>query len=450
MKLDVNVLKFLGKEDFRVLTAVEVGQKNHELVPLPLIESIAALRGGGAQRSARNLLRYKLLHHDSAKYDGYRLTPLGYDYLAIKALVNRGAISSVGSQIGVGKESDVFEVMNDEGDLMALKLHRLGRTSFRAVKSKRDYLKHRSSFSWLYLSRLAAAREYSFMVALADQGLPVPKPIDNNRHAVLMSMVPAIPLAQVQELHRPGDTFHQLMALMERLTKLGLVHCDYNEFNLLVDEQDTVTLIDFPQMVSVSHENSQELFDRDVDCVIKFFKTKIGYIPEQDEARPWTRPVFEELRQNLQSRLDIELQASGHPQASKKGKASLSPLDPVLGLEAESTSATEDDAESDGEQTVAPQVHVPMKVSKQQSQRAQALPSQPTVSPTLNGRPLSRDLQQEMCLMQPLLQEPRLRLSGSLQQGAKSMQLMTAKQLLLWAVKISQPQGSPMQLKLQA
>ena len=101
------------------------------------------------------------------------------------------------------------------------------------------------------------------------------------------------------------------------------------------------------------------------------------------------------------------------------------------------------------EQTVAPQVHVPMKVSKQQSQRAQALPSQPTVSPTLNGRPLSRDLQQEMCLMQPLLQEPRLRLSGSLRQGAKSMQLMTAKQLLLWAVKISQPQGSPMQLKVR-
>lgn len=36
-----------------------------------------------------------------------------------------------------------------------------------------------------------------------------------------------------------------------------------------VDTSDTVTLIDFPQMVSVSHENAQDLFDRDVDCVIK-------------------------------------------------------------------------------------------------------------------------------------------------------------------------------------
>ena len=39
-----------------------------------------------------------------------RLTYLGYDFLAIHALVKQGAISSVGRQIGVGKESDVFEV----------------------------------------------------------------------------------------------------------------------------------------------------------------------------------------------------------------------------------------------------------------------------------------------------------------------------------------------------
>ena len=40
------------------------------------------------------------------------------------------------------------QVLNDEGEVMALKVHRLGRTSFRAVKSKRDYLQHRTSFRW--------------------------------------------------------------------------------------------------------------------------------------------------------------------------------------------------------------------------------------------------------------------------------------------------------------
>lgn len=40
--------------------------------------------------------------------DGYRLTTLGYDILALKALRARGVVGAVGNQIGVGKESDVF------------------------------------------------------------------------------------------------------------------------------------------------------------------------------------------------------------------------------------------------------------------------------------------------------------------------------------------------------
>ena len=40
--------------------------------------------------------------------DGFRLTYLGYDFLAIKTLVNRGVFVSVGRQIGVGKESGIF------------------------------------------------------------------------------------------------------------------------------------------------------------------------------------------------------------------------------------------------------------------------------------------------------------------------------------------------------
>jgi hypothetical protein len=40
MRLDANHLRFMSKDEFRVLTAIEMGMKNHELVPVPLIESI--------------------------------------------------------------------------------------------------------------------------------------------------------------------------------------------------------------------------------------------------------------------------------------------------------------------------------------------------------------------------------------------------------------------------
>jgi RIO kinase 2 len=55
------------------------------------------------------------VHHEAAKYDGYRLTTLGYDFLAIRTLAARGHICSVGRQIGVGKESDIFEVAGAPG-----------------------------------------------------------------------------------------------------------------------------------------------------------------------------------------------------------------------------------------------------------------------------------------------------------------------------------------------
>ena len=51
--------------------------------------------------------------------------------------------------------------------------------------------------SWLYLSRLAAMKEYAFMVALGEHGLPVPYAVAHNRHCVLMTMVDAVPLVQV-------------------------------------------------------------------------------------------------------------------------------------------------------------------------------------------------------------------------------------------------------------
>lgn len=48
---------------------------------------------------------------------------------------------------------------------------RLGRISFRAIKEKRDYLGKRKSASWMYMSRLAAQKEWAFMkvCVLCDQ-----------------------------------------------------------------------------------------------------------------------------------------------------------------------------------------------------------------------------------------------------------------------------------------
>ena len=112
----------------------------------------------------------------------------------MKVLAARGVVTSFGNQIGVGKESNIYVVSNDEGTPIVLKLHRLGRTCFRNIKEKRDYHQHRKSSSWLYLSRISATREYAYMKALVERDFPVPEPIDFNRHCVVMKLVDGLPL----------------------------------------------------------------------------------------------------------------------------------------------------------------------------------------------------------------------------------------------------------------
>lgn len=78
-------------------------------------------------------------------------------------MASQDVVYSVGNMIGVGKESDVYIVSDADENQLAMKLHRLGRTSFRNIKNMRDYHGKRRTASWLYLSRLAAVKEFAFM-----------------------------------------------------------------------------------------------------------------------------------------------------------------------------------------------------------------------------------------------------------------------------------------------
>lgn len=303
-KLNVSILRYLTRDDFRVLTAIEMGMKNHELVPGALAASIANLKSGGVHKLLRELCKHKLVSYERGKkYDGYRLTNTGYDYLALKSLTLRGSVASFGNQIGVGKESNIYTVCDDESNPLCLKLHRLGRTCFRNIKSKRDYHGRRHKASWLYLSRISATREFAYMTALYERGFPVPKPIDFNRHCVIMELVNGYPLTQINEIGDPQILYDDLMNLIVRLGNSGVIHGDFNEFNLMVTDDGKAVLIDFPQMMSTSHPNAEFFFERDVNCVREVFRRKFSY-----ECAGY--PKFSDLIRD--DDLDAEVHCSGY------------------------------------------------------------------------------------------------------------------------------------------
>ncbi|KAI5144170.1 serine/threonine-protein kinase RIO2 [Manis pentadactyla] len=319
-KVNVARLRYMSRDDFRVLTAVEMGMKNHEIVPCSLIASIASLKHGGCNKVLRELAKHKLIAWEHTKtVQGYRLTNAGYDYLALKTLSSRQVVESVGNQMGVGKESDIYIVADEEGQQFALKLHRLGRTSFRNLKNKRDYHKHRHNMSWLYLSRLSAMKEFAYMKALYERKFPVPKPIDYNRHAVVMELINGYPLYQIQDVEDPASVYNEAMELIVKLANHGLIHGDFNEFNLILDEDDHITMIDFPQMVSTSHPNAEWYFDRDVKCIRDFFMKRFSYESE-------LYPTFKDTRR--EDSVDIEVSASGYTKEMQADDELLHPVCP--------------------------------------------------------------------------------------------------------------------------
>lgn len=331
MKLDTSHMRYLTADDFKVLKAVEQGSKNHEVVPTTLIHSLSNMRSmSGTNKSIGDLAKLKLVSRlRNAKYDGYRLTYNGLDYLALKSMLNNNTLYSIGAIIGVGKESDIYKVSDKNGNPLVMKIHRLGRTSFTTVKNNRDYLKNsRQGTNWMRLSALAAGKEYQFMSLLHAKGFIVPKAYDNSRHIILMDLIDGYPMRRLRKHKNIPKLYSDLMAFIVKLGNSGLIHCDFNEFNIMIKYEDTIeddkdcgfVVIDFPQCISIQHQDAEYYFKRDVDCIRRFFKKKLKYEPKEDstmldtdgfgDGYKYAYPVFSRDVHRIDN-LDELLQASG-------------------------------------------------------------------------------------------------------------------------------------------
>lgn len=185
------------------------------------------------------------------------------------------------------------------------------------------------------------------MKALSQQGFPVPEPLAQNRHTIVMGLVDAFPLRQISQVPDPAGLYAELMELVLRFARLGLIHGDFNEFNILIKEEEeeeeeeeggvvgrggksansdgdqqrqqrgttgTTTklipiIIDFPQMVSIDHPNADFYFDRDISCIKRFFERRFHFV--SDESGPHFADAKAQLQANSAKRIDIEVEASG-------------------------------------------------------------------------------------------------------------------------------------------
>ena len=261
----------LESEDFYLLSGLEHGMRFSQWVDRERLTEFARLDGEEVDYRLDRCEDRGLVERKTIQYLGFRLTFEGYDSLALRTFAERDTIEGFGAPLGVGKESDVYEVRSYKP--LALKFHREGYTNFREVRKEREYTADNQHVSWFYTARKAAEREYEVLEALYPD-VRVPRPVDQNRHALIMEQLGGV------ELSRAGLDDAQVVGVLDLVLdeiaeayRAGFVHADMSEYNIAVDT-DGVTIFDWPQAVSTEHDNADELLERDLRNLVGYFERK--------------------------------------------------------------------------------------------------------------------------------------------------------------------------------
>ena len=271
----VRVFKELESEDFRILNLIEAGMSKHEFVPKDQIQRFAKLPMDRIDFILGKLNKLGLTYRTQENYNGHTLNYAGYYCLAINAFVKAGVIVSFGKSLGVGKEADVYDALNSNGDRIAVKFHRLGRISFRQTRRKRGYTREHST--WLFQSHLAAEREFQALRLVYENGVSVPQPISQNRHVVAMGMIEGAQLSKYKDIGKPEKVLKEILRnIRTAYLKAHVIHSDISEYNIILQPDGHLLIIDWPQAVKTDHANAAELLERDIKNVLTYFGRKFS------------------------------------------------------------------------------------------------------------------------------------------------------------------------------
>ncbi|WP_048055928.1 serine/threonine-protein kinase RIO2 [Pyrococcus sp. ST04] len=279
--------------DFRLLRAVELNMRYYKWVPLEEIAKFARMDVESASHRLGRLDNWGLvIRRSDMGYIGYQLTIHGYDALAIRAFAKKGIIEAISTtQIGVGKDADVYVALTPSGEKVAVKFNRIGeRTSARRAGYHSDVFADKHHKSWLYVSRLIAKKEHEALVLLSPFA-KVPKPIAWNRHAIVMEFISGVELAELRDTDLTKEEAEEILGKVldeyEKIVKFGIVHGDMSEFNIVLTDKNDILIIDWAQYLSCANPESLNLLKRDITVLLNAFRRRWGV--KRDFEEEWKR-----------------------------------------------------------------------------------------------------------------------------------------------------------------
>lgn len=284
------ILSLLDQRDLRILGIIEGLRGKFEYVPLEVLEAKSRLPPSHLLSSLKKLRSLRLISMRVGSFTGYTITFRGLDILALHSLKTRGVIVRIGDRIGVGKEGEVYLAESPQG-VVVVKLHRGGIRSFRKIKRHRGYVSDIPT-DWIEYAKIVGEREFKVMSSLYKEGARVPKPLALNRHAVVQEYIEGVELYKVRELD--SDTASRILdSILETMriayVRVGVVHGDLSEYNVLVSDSQEAYVIDWPQYVYIEDPMAQRLLRRDVEYILRFFKRRFNVSRDLEWAMRYVR-----------------------------------------------------------------------------------------------------------------------------------------------------------------
>lgn len=280
MDLSADHIKSLHKYELRILQSIEYLMSRYSWVPEEELVHNSRLSANEVHFRLSKLMEKGMVKYSQVPYPGYCLIFNGYDTLAISHLVKKGIISSLGSCIGEGKESRVYEALRT-GPVI-LKLHRIGQRSFQTVRRGRNYLPEKQHCPWVLASHFSAEQEYLALCTLQNH-VRVPTPLLMNRNVIAMTYIAGDRLSDCT-LENPREVLDEIIAQVRAAYSRGYIHGDLSEYNVMFDGEE-IWIIDWPQWVSPHHENASEILDHDLETITKFFHRRYRISSDMNEVR---------------------------------------------------------------------------------------------------------------------------------------------------------------------
>lgn len=284
-----HLVPLLNKSDFKILKVFGSSLKNRQFLNLTTLSQYSSLGQGLIEHHLERLVKFGLISKSNL---GYTLLVTGLDIYVLKILSNKNIITALGPQIGIGKEAEVYLARDSLNQDRILKMFRLGRSSFKQIKRKRDV--STAINSWLLLNIDTAKKEYDILTYLKGSSKSFPNPLYRSFHCIVMDAIYGNRLADIESLQDPDVVLESILYNITIAYHKGYINGDLNEYNILVNDGD-VFILDWPQAIKIDAVNADIVLTRDIKNILKYFSKKFNV--EKDSLK-----IINNIKRNVVKR----------------------------------------------------------------------------------------------------------------------------------------------------